>query len=455
MLFDWIRRPATIALVAILGSALLAAQEVNAQISFGKMRDAAEKSNGAPKVEDDEESAAFDVKPDEKGTAQSATKTAPKHAQLNRGRSTSSRAVAREQAQEAQTKTNGVANALSRPLVEEEDEPEAAVPEPAPETPKPGARAKSEPSVDNRDAADASNGKRGPILGKAISHKYRAGMIFRAAANGTCSNVIGTAPVPMDFPEQKVRTLEEEFPRVAKVDYRDVKEGGARQLVFKMRELKAGQGVQATALYEVVRYPLQPPTEPEIYEIPKKPTTEIRKYLKNGPYIESTSKTVRTLAKETVGDIDGAWDKVDAIFQYVRDNVQYKEILINKPMRGALAAIKAREGDCEDMCALFIAMCRASEIPARLVRVPGHCWAEFYLVDDQKEGYWFPAQVAGTEPLGSLQDTRVILQKGDSFRLPETPKEESLYVKELFMGNVKEGGGDPEYQFIQETDPRD
>ena len=449
MSFDWIRRLATLARVAVLGAALLAVQDADAQISFGKMRDAAEKSNGAPKVEDDEESAAFDVKPDEKGKtpSQSATKAAPKHAQLIRRGSTSTRAAAREQASTAQTRTNGVAAAMTEPIDEEVDAPEEPTAEPA----KPVKSAAPE----QRESAAASDGKRGPILGKATSHKYRAGMIFRAAANGTCSNVIGTAPVPMDFPEQKVRTLEEEFPRVARVDYRDVKEGGARQLVFKMRELKAGQGVQATALYEVVRYPLLPPTEPEIYEIPKKPTTEIRRYLKNGPYIESTSKTVRTLAKETAGEIDGAWDKVDAIFKYVRDNVQYKEILIDKPMRGALAAVKAREGDCEDMCALFIAMCRASDIPARLVRVPGHCWAEFYLVDDQKEGYWFPAQVAGNEPLGSLQDTRVILQKGDNFRLPETPKEESLYVKELFMGNVKEGGGDPEYQFVQETDPRD
>ena len=255
MSFDWIRRLATLARVAVLGAALLAVQDADAQISFGKMRDAAEKSNGAPKVEDDEESAAFDVRPDEKGKTQSqnTTKAAPKHAQLIRRGSTSTRAAAREQASTAQTRTNGVAAAMTEPIDEEVDAPE------------------------QRESAAASDGKRGPILGKATSHKYRAGMIFRAAANGTCSNVIGTAPVPMDFPEQKVRTLEEEFPRVARVDYRDVKEGGARQLVFKMRELKAGQGVQATALYEVVRYPLLPPTEPEIYEIPKKPTTEIRR----------------------------------------------------------------------------------------------------------------------------------------------------------------------------------
>ena len=424
---------------AVFAAAVFAAHDACAQISFGKMRDAAEKQSGAPKVDD--EADAFDVKPGEKDSDES---DKPSAVIRRKPRTNTGTASARQP--QAQTKptpptpTNDVPSALDDLSVDQE--------EPAETAPPPAAESAA-------GTAAASSGKRGPVFGKATSHKYRTGMIFRAAANGTCSNVIGTAPVPMDFPEQKVRTLEEEFPSVAKVDYRDLKEGGARQLVFKMRELRAGQGVQATALFEVVRYPLMPPLEPEIYEIPKRPPTEIRRYLKSGQYMESTSKTIRTLAKQVVGDVDGDWNKVDAIFKYVRDNVQYKEILVNKPMRGALAALKAREGDCEDQCALFIAMCRASDIPARLVRVPGHCWAEFYLVDDAKEGYWFPAQVAGTEPLGSLQDTRVILQKGDSFRLPETPKEESLYVKELFMGNVKSGGADPEHQFIQETDPRD
>lgn len=431
---------AKLAFAAVFAAAVFAAHDACAQISFGKMRDAAEKQSGAPKVDDDEADA-FDVKPGEKDSDES---DKPSAVIRRKPRTNTGTAPARQP--QAQTKptpptpTNDVPSALDDLSVDQEEPAETA----------PARAAESAAGT-----AAAASGKRGPVFGKATSHKYRAGMIFRAAANGTCSNVIGTAPVPMDFPEQKVRTLEEEFPSVAKVDYRDLKEGGARQLVFKMRELRAGQGVQATALFEVVRYPLMPPLEPEIYEIPKRPPTEIRRYLKSGQYMESTSKTIRTLAKQVVGDVDGDWNKVDAIFKYVRDNVQYKEILVNKPMRGALAALKAREGDCEDQCALFIAMCRASDIPARLVRVPGHCWAEFYLVDDAKEGYWFPAQVAGTEPLGSLQDTRVILQKGDSFRLPETPKEESLYVKELFMGNVKSGGADPEHQFIQETDPRD
>ena len=249
-------------------------------------------------------------------------------------------------------------------------------------------------------------------------------MIFQAQPGGTCVNVFGSAPIPMEFPEQKVRTLEEEFPKSAKVDYRELKEGGAKQLVFKMRELRAGNGVQASALFEVTRYPILPPTEPEIYQIPSKVPSDVRRYLRESKYMESNAKTVRSLAKETTGDYESAWEKVDAILRYVRSNIQYKEVLIEKPMRGALAALKTNEGDCEDMSALFISMCRAIDVPARLVRVPGHCWAEFYLTDDAKQGYWFPAQVAGTEELGSLQDDRVILQKGDSFHIPEEPKEE-------------------------------
>ena len=367
---------------------------------------------------------------------------------------TSARASDRVRAKKEQAlATNGLAEAIA----DEPEEEEEPTPAPVRETPnaraaqngaKPADKSESEPAA-------AANGKRGPVLGKATSHKYRAGMVFGARPNGACSNILGTAPIPMEFPAQKVRTLEEEFPRVAKVDYRDLREGGARQLVFKMRELKPGQTVQATALFEVTRYPMLPPTEPGLYEIPKKVPREVTRYLKSGPYIESTAKTVRTLAKETTKDYEGAWDKVAAILAYVRDNIEYKEVMVEKPMRGAMAALKTRDGDCEDMSALFIAMCRAIEVPARLVRVPGHCWAEFYLVDDEKEGYWFPAQVAGTEELGSLQDTRVILQKGDNFKLPETPKEESLYVKELFMGSVKENGPDPLHQFIQETDPKD
>ena len=450
-----------VALVLVIS---LGVSSASAQTSFGRMRDAAEKGGAKPSLSEGEDDDAFNVSPDSKNKKTSASsKTTVKPGAKSDAASSDKKTSANKKPSTAKDDPESAAN-----------DDESTAPDNTSSAPKtgPGAASKrpsaGRPAATNRasatkpkgaaESAPTSGGKpvgengHGPILGRAVSHKYRAGMIFQAQPGGTCVNVFGSAPVPTEFPEQKVRTLEEEFPKSARVDYRDLKEGGARQLVFKMRELRGGNGVEASALFEVTRYPILPPTEPEIYQIPSKVSPDVRRYLRDGKYMQSNSRTVKTLAKDTTSEYESAWDKIDAILRYVRDNIQYKEVFIEKQMRGALDALKTREGDCEDMSALFISMCRAIDVPARLVRVPGHCWAEFYLVDNEKQGFWFPAQVAGTEPLGSLQDDRVILQKGDSFRIPEEPKEDQLYVKELFMGTVKDGGPDPKYQFIQETD---
>lgn len=467
-----------------------------AQISFGKMREATEKGPkpSAPLVDEDEDADAFDVDPNEKADAK-ADKDAPKSEKAdaprssrtigrrssvaggNASRTTPRPTTARTAAPVASAEEPKTAPVASAPQSEKSQAPEeaetdanATSPERPTRNPLAPASTSDAPAAtlddfatDEAESTDETpdDGQRGPRLGKAVSTKYRAGMIFEARANGGCKDLLGTAPVPTDFPEQKVRTLEENFPRVARVDYRDLKEGGARQMVFRMRELKPGQRVEATVLFEVTRRPILPPSQPEIYQFPKTVPRDLRRYLKAGDYIESTSKTVRKLASDIIEQVEKTnskatdWEKIDALFEYVRTEISYKEAQIEKPMRGALAALRTRDGDCEDMSALFIAMCRSLDVPARLVRVPGHCWAEFYLVDDEKNGHWFPAQVAGTEELGSMQDVRVILQKGDSFRLPESPKEDSLYVKELFTGQLKENAPDPIYQFIQDTNPTD
>ncbi|MBQ2790318.1 MAG: hypothetical protein IJE97_11840 [Thermoguttaceae bacterium] len=450
-----------------------------AQISFGKMRDASEKGPkpSAPLVDEDEDADAFEVDPDENADAHDGKTNAPRSSRPIGRRSNAvggNAARTTPRAPAASRSTRGSQPSSAAPTTAEKPEtaaPESAAPQPSSERPArnplaPASTANAPAATLDDFAPETSSetpddGQRGPRFGKAVSTKYRAGMIFEARANGGCKDLLGTAPIPTDFPEQKVRTLEENFPRAARVDYRDLTEGGARQMVFRMRELKPGQRVEATVLFEVTRRPLLPPSQPEIYKFPKTVPSALRRYLKAGDYIESTSKTVRKLAADIIEQVEEAnpqatdWEKINALFEYVRTEISYKEAQVEKPMRGALAALRTRDGDCEDMSALFIALCRSLDVPARLVRVPGHCWAEFYLVDDEKNGYWFPAQVAGTEELGSMQDVRVILQKGDAFRLPESPKEDSLYVKELFTGQVKEGAPDPIYQFIQDTNPTD
>ncbi len=104
------------------------------------------------------------------------------------------------------------------------------------------------------------------------------------------------------------------------------------------------------------------------------------------------------------------------------DNVRYE--LLDEGLRGAKAVVQTGVGECGDYASLFIALCRASGIPARSVvgywAVSGieqtHVWAEYYI-----EPYgWMPVDptVGQSQPsqrdyyFGNMDNQRVILNKG-------------------------------------------
>ena len=309
----------------------------------------------------------------------------------------------------------------------------------------------SDSSTENSESEAKNNTSlKGPIFSHPTRTKYRIGLSLEARPNGECNDIFGSVPFPMDFPDQKVRLIEDECSEHIHLRYRDLKEGGCRQLLIKIRTLYAGEKAEAIVTVELTRFDCAPPESPYEYLIPKPIPKEIKEYLHESPFIETGNSKIKKAAKTAASDDDKPWRKAENILAFVRNNVKYKEAYQEKPVRGALAALETGEGDCEDMSTLFIALCRNHGIPARTVRVPEHCWAEFYLEDDNKNGYWFPAQVAGTEPLGYLTDHRMILQKGDAYRVPESPRETSRYVQELFIGKVKQSGADPIHKFIRE-----
>ena len=123
-----------------------------------------------------------------------------------------------------------------------------------------------------------------------------------------------------------------------------------------------------------------------------------------------------------------AWQKVEIIFDWVRDHVKYQ---FDEELKGALTALESGQGDCEELTSLFIAICRNNGIPARSVWIPGHCYPEFYLEDVTGKGHWYPCQIAGSRSFGSMPEYRPVLQKGDSFRIPGNPRPQR-YVAETF-----------------------
>ncbi len=143
-------------------------------------------------------------------------------------------------------------------------------------------------------------------------------------------------------------------------------------------------------------------------------------WLKPGAKIESDHPEIIARAREVTAPAQGPLEKARLIFNYVKGYVRYD---LSSPHRnkGALSALRTASGVCEDFATLFVALCRASGIPARQVNgyadpkghgttwqlAPAetlslkgcrHSWAEFYL-----EGIgWLPA-----DPTFNLHDNKL------------------------------------------------
>lgn len=285
----------------------------------------------------------------------------------------------------------------------------------------------------------------GPRLGEALTQRFQIGMVI-TALGGPCTGLYGTAPVPVDWPEQTVRIVEQDFsPAVAQVDFRML-EGTVKQMRVGVPLLPGGGEARAVITIEVRRNSLLPPTDTSIFALPNVPKLpkEMRPYTLPSPYIESTHTKIKNLSKQILtahADAD-AWHKVEAIYDEVRERVDY----VNGPLKGAVRSLDEGTGDCEELSSLFIAVCRASGVPARIVWVPDHCYPEFYLDDRDGKGHWFPCQAAGTREFGGITEHRPILQKGDNFSVPEKSRERQRYVSEYLTGT----GGNPQVRFIRQ-----
>ena len=284
----------------------------------------------------------------------------------------------------------------------------------------------------------------GTTLGENRSQKYRVGVSV-TAEGGACRDLYATLPIPADWPEQKVQILAEDLsPDVRSLRYRTLP-GGVKQMIVEITDLPAGQKAHAIVTLALDRAAIIAPTDPTTLSIPQKPDRALRAFLGASPFIETRNPKIVKLARSTGAGLSG-WQKVEAIYDTVRDKVEYR----NGELKGAARALADGWGDCEELTCLFVAMARAEGIPARTVWVEGHCYPEFYLVDAAGQGWWFPCQAAGTRNFGGMPDQLPILQKGDAFRDPDRPGQTLRYVSEFIKGSAKGGSGSPKVTWIRE-----
>jgi hypothetical protein len=297
--------------------------------------------------------------------------------------------------------------------------------------------------------ADGPAAARGPKLGEPHVQKWKIGMIV-SASGGPVGRLTGTTTVPMEWPEQSVKLVGQDLSPGVTVSYKPY--GTAKQMIVAIPRVADGKEIRAILTLAIERHTLLPPDETDPYVVPdaKALPPDLKQYLNPSPLIESNHARIKALAKQLGEGQTKAWPRVRAIYDWVRKTIHYQK---DAPLTGCVAAIDQGSGDCNELTSTFIAICRASGIPARTVHIlPSHCYPEFYLHDDQGRGHWFPAEVSGTEDFGGIFTHTPILQKGDAFRisLPGMKTETyRLLPCNLTSPNLKSAGR-PEMKLICE-----
>ena len=109
-------------------------------------------------------------------------------------------------------------------------------------------------------------------------------------------------------------------------------------------------------------------------------------FLKSERYIEKDHQEIRHIAENIEGQTEE--EIVKNIYHYVIDHLEYTTH--GKGQWGAVKALQEGQGDCSEYSDLFVALCRAKNIPARVVTgytvrfdldSPKHDWVEVYLTD--------------------------------------------------------------------------
>lgn len=106
-------------------------------------------------------------------------------------------------------------------------------------------------------------------------------------------------------------------------------------------------------------------------------------YLKSEKYIESDDPQISRKAQELQGYNDE--ETLRNIYDFVFNHVKYQGYIPQS--LGARAALILKRGDCTEFSTLFVALCRASGLPARTVsgfttdwtNTPCHGWVEVFI----------------------------------------------------------------------------
>ena len=197
---------------------------------------------------------------------------------------------------------------------------------------------------------------------------------------------------------------------------------------FHLNELRidGDQNVRLELNYYVFSFSIQYLVNSSIVENYDAGSEIYRLYTKPEELIECNDSRIVSLACNLTVGVDGWHEKTLRINDFVRRHMHYE---VQEDEMGALWALENGLGDCSEYSYLFVALCRAAGIPARIqagfafhsekeLLEDGHMWAEYYL----KNYGWVPVDVTwrlfdviDNRHFGSIQSVPEIISYANYF----------------------------------------
>lgn len=208
--------------------------------------------------------------------------------------------------------------------------------------------------------------------------RFTATLKFQISADANTRLVVIDALLPQAHPgRQKIGDI-----RYSPLPTEEFAKDGQRYAQFQIREFPAE--IKITIPLEVFRYDLATARIAKEHQL--EPKESLRQWLIYEQYLEKDNEPIQLAAKDLIGKSEEA--TIRASFDFVTKTL--KRRAFDEQDYGGAWAMQERVGDCSEFADLFVTLCRAQGIPARVCEgyllehvadTPKHGWAEVYFED--------------------------------------------------------------------------
>jgi len=224
--------------------------------------------------------------------------------------------------------------------------------------------------------------------------------------------------------------------RVSPTPQQFLEDNGNVYAYWNVEAVPVGQAFTVSIDYYVLAFNVDFPINSNLVGAYDEDSVIFQEHTAPEELIESNHPLTVSTAENVVGEEENPHEMALKIYDFVIDSLTYE---IQLEEMGALWALQNGTGDCSEHSYLFVALCRAVEIPSRVVTgfaftsyseplSDGHMWAEYYL-----ENYgWVPTDLSWS--LFDEMDSRHFASLLGELRIAEPPSYANYYL--TYNGNA-------------------